>query len=319
MLIRRSVVGLLSVGLIGLGAGAVSGQAYPSKPIRLFASTVGGGTDLEARLIAPGISGPLGQPVVVENRAGIVPFEIVAKAPPDGYALLVASAPFFVGPLLRKAPYDPVSDFLPITMVSREPNILVVHPSLPVKSVKDLIALAKARPGALNYGSGSTGSSTHLPPELFKAMAGVNIVRIPYKGGGQAMIDLLGGQVHLMFATAASSTSHVKSGKLRALAVTSARPSALLPGLPTVAASGLPGYEFVGLDAVFAPAKTSDAIINRLNQEILRALNQADVKEKFLAAGTEIVVSSPAELAAALKSDITKMEKLIRDAGIKAD
>ena len=319
MSIMRFVAGTLLVGLMGLGAGVVSGQAYPNKPIRLFASAAGGATDVQARLIGQGISGPLGQPVVVENRPNIVPFETVAKAPADGYTLLQESSLFYIGTLLQKLPYDPVRDFSPITLVAREPNILVVHPSLPVKSVKELIALAKARSGELNYGSGTTGASTHLSAELFKVLAGVKMVRISYKGGGQAVTDLLGGHVHLMFATTGSVTPHVKSGKLRALAVTGARPYALLPGLPTVAASGLPGYEFVGLDAVLAPARTPEAIINRLNQEIVRFLRTAEAKEKFLAAGIVTVVSSPEELAAAMKADIAKMDKFIRDAGIKAD
>jgi tripartite-type tricarboxylate transporter receptor subunit TctC len=270
-------------------------------------------------VIAQGISGPLGQQVIVENRPVIITVETVMKSPPDGYNLLVITNPFFVAPLLQDLRYDAVTDFAPVTMVSREQNLLVVHPSLPVKSVRELIALAKARPGALNYGSGSTGSSTHLAGELFKFMANVNIVRVPYKGGGQAVIDLLGGHVQLMFATAPSVAPQVKSGRLRALAVTGTRRSALLPDLPTVAASGLPGYELVGLDGVFAPAKTPAAVINRLNLEMMRYLRSPDAKEKFLAAGTEPTPSTPEELTAAMKADIAKLSKLIKSAGIKAD
>lgn len=319
MLLSRFVLGMFSAGLMVPGVGVASGQDYPNNPVRIVAATVGGGTDLEARLIAQGISAPLGQQVLVDNRPGIIGFELVANAPPDGYTLLLASSPFFVGPLLRKMRYDPARDFLPITLVSRAPNVVVVHPSLPVKSVKELIAFAKARPGELNYGSGSLGSSTHLPLELFKAMVGVNIVRIAYKGGGQAMIDLIAGRVHLMFATAPSAMPYVKAGKLRALAITSAQSSALLPGLLTVAASGLPGYEYLGLDGAFAPAKTPAAIINRLNQEIVRFLRTPDTRKKFLlAARIEPVASSPEELAAAMKADVTRLGKVIKDAGIRA-
>ena len=243
----------------------------------------------------------------------------MAKAPSDGYTLLVASSPFYLEPLLRKTAYDAVTDFATVTMVDRAPNILVVHPSVQANSVKELIALAKAKPGLLNYGSGSTGSSTHLAGELFKSMAAVNIVRVPYKSGGAAVTDLIGGHVQLMFATPASATPQIKSGKLRALAITSAEPSTLTPGIPTIAASGLPGYEVVGLDAIYAPAKTPTAIIARLNQEMVRYLKTNDAKERFLSVGSEVVGSTPEQLAATIKADIARISKLIKDAGITAD
>ncbi len=199
----------------------------------------------------------------------------------------------------------------------RTPNIVVVHPSVPVKSIKELIALAKARPGELNYGSSSTGATNHVAAELFKAMAGVNIVRINYKGGATAVIDLLGGQLHLMFGSGGLVTQHIKSGKLRALAVTSAEPSALAPGLPTVAAAGLPGYESTQLTGVFAPAGTPAATINRLNREIVQALHRAEVKERLFNAGVEAISSSPGELAAKIKSEMSRMDKVIKDAGLR--
>jgi tripartite-type tricarboxylate transporter receptor subunit TctC len=317
MLLSRSVLGMFSVGLMVLGAGVVSGQAYPNKPIRIVTAAVGGGSDFTSRLIAQGISVPLGQPVIVDNRSvGISAPEIVAKALPDGHTLLFGS--FWIDTLLYKAPYDPVRDFSPITLATRSPNILVVHPSVPVKSVKELIALTKAKPGELNYGSGGPGSTPHLAGELFKAMAGVNIVHIPYKGSGAALLDVIGGQVQLMFATAASAMPQVKGGKLRALAVTSAQPSALAPGLPPVAGS-LPGYEATLILGMFAPAKTPGTIINRLNQEIVRVLNTAEAKEKFLNAAAEIVGSSPAELAGTMKAEMARWGKLIKDTGIKPD
>ena len=318
MLISRVIAGCVCAGVMVSGAGVTSGQDFPSKPIRILASA-GGGPDFAGRLIAQGISGALGQQVIVDNRPVTVTIEFVMKAPPDGYNLLIASNPFFVTPLLLETRYDPVNDFSPVTMLSREQNILVVHPSLPVKSVKDIIALAKAKPGSLNYGSGSTGSSTHFAGELFNFMAGVNIVRIPYKGGGQAVIDLVGGHVPMMFATPASVATHIKSGRLKPLAVTGTQRSALVPDLPTVAATGLPGYELAGLDGVYVPAKTPAAIINRLNQEIVRYLRTPEAKEKFLAGGTEIATSTPEGLTAAMKGDIAKFSKLIKSVGIKAD
>ena len=217
-----------SVSLLVLSAGAVSAQNYPNKPIRIVTATPGGSGDFVARLIAQGISSPLGQNIVVENRATIMSGELVSKAPPDGYTLLVIGGLFWIGPLLQKIPYDPVRDFSPIALLVNTPNILVVHESVAAKSVKELIDLAKARPGALNYASAGAGSSPHLAAELFKAMAGVNLVEIPYKGNAAGLNDLIGGQVQVMFPSAATVTPHVKSGRLRALAVTPrSRPSSL--------------------------------------------------------------------------------------------
>lgn len=320
MLLSRLVVaGTFCTWLMVLGVGVASGQDFPNKLIRIVSTEAGGGADSNARPIAQKLAGNLGQQVIVENRPGVTAAESVAKAPPDGYTLLVNGSSFWIGPLLQKAPYDPVSDFAPITLATTSPLLLVVHPSLRVKSVKELIALAKSKPGELNYGSSPAGSSAHLAAELFKSTAGVNIVRVPYKGGGPAVIDLVGGQVQLMFSVAGLVTPHVKSGRLRALGVTSAQPSALFPDLPTVAASGLSGYESVNRFAVLAPAKTPTVLINRLNQEIVRVLNSPDVKEKFLYAGVETVGSSPEQLAAAIKSEMATVGKVIKDAGIKLE
>ncbi len=290
----------------------------------MITAEVGGGNDFTARVIAQGgLSERLGQPVIVENRGGAggaIAAEIVAKAAPDGYTLLVYASNIWIIPLLRSnVPYDPVRDFAPITWAARSPSTVVVHPALPVNSVKELIALARARPGELNYGSGGTGATTHLAVELFKAMAGVNMVRIPYKGNGPALIDLMAGRVQVMFATAGSVTPHIRSGRLKALAVTSAQPSALAPGLPTVAASGLPGYESNSIYGIFAPAKTPAAIVTQLNQEIVRVLSRTEVKEKFLNSGVETVGSSPEEFAAAIRSDMARMAKVIKDAGIRGE
>ena len=242
MLIRRPVVWWFSVGLVVSGSGVVSGQDFPNKPNRMVAPAAGGGGNFIARLIAQGLTESLGTQVVVDNR-GIFAAEILAKAPPDGYTLLFYGNTIMLMPFLRNnVPFDPIKDFLPVTLAVSSPYILVVHPSFPVNSVKALIDLAKSRPGTFNYGSAGSGSSTHLASALFTSMAGIDIVHVPYRGAGPALIDLIGGQVQLMFPSAVSAAPHVKSGKLRALAVTSAEPSALLPGLPTITASRLPPY-----------------------------------------------------------------------------
>ncbi len=296
-----------------------SGQLYPSKPVRIVTGGPGSNGDLISRLIAPGMTAALGQQVLVDNRpSGIILGEIVAKAPADGHTLLVTGSSFWLAPFLQSnVPWDPLRDFAPITLAATSPNLIVVHPSLPAKSVKELIALAKARPGELNYASGTTGSTPHLAAELFNAMARVNIVRINYKGAGQAMTDLIGGHVQVMFPNAGGAAPHVKSGRLRAIAVTTAQPSALFPGLPTVAASGLPGYEAEVLNGVFAPAKTPAAIISRLNQEIAPLLNRADVREKLFNSGVEVIAGSPEKLTAAMKNEMNVWGKLIREQGIR--
>jgi len=298
-----------------VGTRVASGQIYPYKHVRIVTSEAGGGSDLVARIIAQGLSASLGQQVIVDNRGGSLAPELVARATPDGYTLLVSGTTFWLGPLFKKMLFDPVRDFLPITVLVDSPNILVVHPSVKVNSVTELIALAKAKPGSLNY-AGTPGASSQLGGELFKVMAGVNIVYIPYKGTGPALNDLIGGQVQLMFAVTASATPHVKSGQLRALAATSAQPSALAPNLPTIAAT-LPGYEVGTPYEMFVPPGTPAAIISRLNREVVRLLNQSDVKEKFLNAGTETVGSSPEELATKLKLDMARWGKVINDAGLR--
>lgn len=321
-MLLRLIVATFSAGITVLGAGTVSGQDFPQKPVRIVASEPGGAGDFAARLIAQGIAGGLGQQVIVENRAGAggaIAADLVAKAPADGYTLLFYASNIWLLPFMRNVSYDPVRDFSPITLAVKAPNLLVVHPSLPVKSVKELIALAKARPGELNYGTGGTGSSNHLGAELFKALAGVNIVRITYKGAAPALNDVIAGHVQVMFPTTAAGAPHVKTGRLKALAVTTAQPSALAPGLPTIAAAGLPGYESAAMFGMFAPTGTRDTIIQRLSQEIVRVLTREEVKEKFFNAGVETVASSPAQLAAIMKSDMARMGKVIKDAGIRGE
>ncbi len=320
MSLTRYVAGIFSIcGLASVAAGA-DGQDYPNKPIRFVTSEVGGGTDFAARVIGQALSGVIGQQVVVENRPGtIIPARVVATASPDGYTLLLnGSSLLFLPFMMDKLPYDTVKDFTPVTLAHKSPNVLVLHPSVAVTSVKELIELAKAKQGELNYASSGSGSSVHLAAELFKSMAGVNIVRIVYRGSGPAIIGLMSGETFLMFATPGSAAPHVKSGRLKALAVTSAQPSALFPGLPTVA-SDLPGYESVSTNGVLAPAGTPLAIINRLNQAIVRVLQRPDVKEKFFRAGSEPIGSSPQQFAATIKSEMAKWGKVIRDASIRAE
>ena len=319
----RFAAGILSILPTVLGAGIVHSQNYPNKPIRMVTAASGGGIDFVVRLISPALSDSLGQQVIVDNRGGangIFAARAVATAPPDGYTLLIYASTIWLAPFFQQnVTYDPVRDFAPITLATKSSNILVVHPSLPVRSVKELIALAKARPGELNYASASTGGSPHLAAELFKAMAGVNIQRIAYRGSGPANIALVAGEVQLSFAVPASVAHYVKTGRLRALAVTSAEPSPLAPGLPTVAAAGLPGYESVTPVGMFAPAQTPATLINRLNQEIVRVLNRADIKEKFFNVGVETVGSSPEQFAAVVTSDMAKWGKVLKDAGIRVE
>ena len=303
-----------------LWAGVASGQGYPSQPIRFVTSGAGGGNDKIARELGQAIAGSLGQPVTVENhQGGIAPGEIVSRAPPDGHTLLIYNNTLWIGPLLQAASYDAVRDFAPISELARTPNMLVVSADSPAKSVAELIALARARPGELKYGASGTGAGNHLAGELFGAMAGVKIVPVNYKGIGGAVKDLLAGELHLMFPTAVTGVPHVKAGKLRALGVTSAMPSALLPGVPAVAASGLPGYEAITIFSAFAPAATPRAVIARLNEEIVRFLTRAEVKEKLFNAGMETVGGTPGQLAATVKSEITRMGKVIKNANIRVE
>jgi tripartite-type tricarboxylate transporter receptor subunit TctC len=308
-----------SLAIMSAAAFAARAQDYPDKPLRIVTSEAGGGNDVQARLIAQGLTLALGQQVVVENRpSGVVPGDIVAKAAPNGYTLLLYNNTLWIGPLIHTTPYDVVRDLAPVTAVARAPNVLVVNAALPAKSVAELIVLAGAKPGALNYGSAGAGASNHLAAELFRTMAHIDIVRINYKGAGPALTALVAGELQLMFPTAGAATPHIKAGRVNALAVTSAEPTALFAGLPTVAAS-LPGYESISIYGVFAPSGTPRTIIVKLNAEIVRFLNRAEVKEKFFNAGMETAGSAPGELAAMVKSEMARMGKVIRDAGVRSE
>ncbi len=294
-------------------------RAYPSRPVRIVTTEVAGGADFTARLIAQGLTASLGQQVVVDNRAsGVIPGSIVARATPDGYTLLLYNGSLWIAPFIQQTPYDPVRDFAPITLPITSPNLLIVHPSVAARSTAELIALAKSHPGELNYGSSSNATASHLSAELFKAMAGVNLVRITYKGAGPALNDLVAGQVQVMFVAPGATNPHIKAGRLRALAVTSSTPSALFPGLPTVG-STIPGYESISMTGIFAPASTPSAVITRLNKDIVHYLEQPEVKARFFNAGQEVTATSAQGLADAIRDDRTRMGKVIKDAGIRAE
>ena len=313
---QRSLFTMWMIAL-ATGCGAAHGQVYPVKPVRIVTVAPGSANDLVSRLIAQELKGPFGQPVIVDNR-GTIAAEIVSKAPADGYTLLLYGSAVWISPFIYRNESGALKDLTPITLVASSPNVVVVHPSLPVKSAKELVALAKRRPGELHYATGSLGAAPHLAAELFKAMARVNVVRVPYKGTGGSLIGLLSGEVEMMFPTAGSVNPHIKAGKLRALAVTSLKPTALAPGLPTLAET-LPGYESVSLNGMFAPAKTPPAIVAQVQQEVAKILTRADSRERLAAAGMDAVVTSPEEFGAIIKSEMAKWGKVIREARISAE
>ncbi len=313
---------LLAVSMLALSAAAIA-QDYPNRPIRLVNPYApGGSTDLVVRTLGQKLTEAWGQPVVIENRPGAasnIGNELVAKAAPDGYTLLNTTSSVAINvSLYTKQGYDPVKDLAPVITLTQAPNVLAVHPSLPVKSVKELIELARAKPGQLSYGSSGSGATNHLAMELFKSMAKVNLVHVPYKGGGPAMTDLIGGQIQALFNPAGSLMPHHKSGKLRVLAVgTSQRVPEL--GLPTVAEAGLPGFESSVWFALFVPAATPKAIIAKLNGEVNRILKDKRVIELFTSAGLAPVGGTPEELATLLNSEIRRWAKVVKDSGARVD
>jgi tripartite-type tricarboxylate transporter receptor subunit TctC len=321
MLTKRFVATLSATMTVASLPGLLFAQTFPTKPVRIVTAAAGGGSDFTARLIAQGITGPLGQPVIVDNRSsgGIIAGEVMSKSAPDGHTLFLGGASIWIVSLLQKVPYDFARDFAPVSLLTRDVNVLVVHPTVQAASVKDLVALAKAKPGALNYGSAGNGSPQHLGMELLKSMAGIDLTGIRYKGTAPAVTALAGGEVQLTIADPGVVNPHVKQGRLKALAVTSAEPSALTPGLPTVSASGVPGYEWVGMTVMFAPSKTPEVFIARINQEVVRVLRSPENKERLFNAGSEVVGNSPEQFSAIVKSDIARVSKVIKDAGIKVD
>ena len=317
----RSALALTFLSLFALHAGA---QSYPTRPIRLVVpAPPGGGTDILGRIVAQKLTDTLRQQFIIDNRSGasgMIGSEIVARADPDGHTLLICFTTHVTNPsLYAKMPYDTLRDFAPVAMVGVIPSVLVLHPSIPSQNVKEFIVYAKERPGKLVYGSAGNGSATHLSTVLFNAMTGTRMIHIPYKGSTPALTDLLGGQLNLMFGNMASAMPHVRGGKLRALAVTSARRSAAAPELPTIAETGLPGYEATSWFALFAPARTPATIVNKLDNEVNALLKLPDVKERLLGLGADAITMSSRELGAYVESEMVKWGKLIKTTGAKAD
>ena len=297
-------------------------QSYPDKPVRVVVGLApGGATDIMARTLAPALGDELGQPVVIDNRpgaAGSIGAAIAAKAPPDGYTLFIASSSFTANAVLQQnQSFDPLRDFEPITNIASAPFLLVARPTLPASSVQELVALAKAQPGKLNFASSGIGSTAHLSGEYLKRAAGIDMTHVTYRGAGPALADVLGGQVDLMFASIVSSLPHAKSGKLKVLGITSARRSAVLPQYPTVAESGVPGFEMIGYFGMLAPAHTPMPVVNRVQAAVARAVRRRDVVERISADGAEPDGGSPAELHTLLEKEIAKTTDLVRGAGIK--
>lgn len=319
---QRTVAILLAAASLGASSLAIA-QAWPAKPVRMIVPIAGGGsTDAIARLVGTKLGEIWGHTVLVENRPGgstMIGAEVVARATPDGYTMLMATSAFPANfSLFRKVPYK-LSDFAPISNVAESPNVLAVHPSVPAKSVKELITLLRSRPGQINYGSGGVGGSTHLAAELFKLLAKVDVVHIPYKGGGPAVADLLGGQISMIFGNLPAVLPHVNTGRINVLAIASAKRSPTMPNLPTMDEAGVPGFEASTWAGLLMPAGTPPAIINKFFADLQKIYAQPDMKERMATGGFEAIGSSPKEFAAYIEMEIARWEKVIRAAGIKAE
>ena len=331
---RQGPPGLLLVLLFGLGSGsglpaahaqqARGDGAYPARPVRLITpSSPGSGVDIVARIYAQKMTGQLGQQLIVDNRAGAganLGAEIAAKAPPDGYALFIATPAHAINSsLYSRLNYDLQRDFSPVSLITTGQYIIVVHPSLPVKNVKELVALARARPGALSYASGGPGNATHLSVELFNTMAGTRMLHVPYKGSGPALVDIVSGQVQLMFANLTAGLPHVKAGRLRAVATSGAKRSTTTPNLPTVSESGVPGYVVTSYYGILAPVGTPKDIIARLNAETVTAMRAAEMRERLAGEGADPASSTPEQFAAFLRGEIDQWAKVVKAANIGAE
>jgi tripartite-type tricarboxylate transporter receptor subunit TctC len=325
MNIKRVPLAILSaLGMTGVVTHDAAAQAYPNRPIRIIVPFApGGGIDFTARLIAQRLNEAMGQSVIVDNRTGgggIVGSEVAVKSPPDGYTLLAVPISHAVNiSLAPKLSFNPVTDFAHIVQIASAPNVVLVHPSVPAKTSADLVKLAKAKPGSLAFASSGNGSSTHLATELFKMLAKIEMLHVPYKGGGPALIDLLGGQVSMYFGSLPASMPHLRSGRLRGLGVTSKVRAATLPDMPTVAESGVPGYEYVGWYGLLAPAGTPAAVVTRLNAEVNKILKTPAFAEKLAADGAEPVGGSPEDFANFVRSEITKWGSVVKHAKVSAD
>jgi len=303
---------------------AWAAEPYPNRPIRLIVPyAVGGATDITSRIVAPHLGDSMGQQIIVDNRAGgasITGTDMVAKAAPDGYTILMASIAFGANAgLYAKLPYDPQKDFATVSLVATVPMVLAVHPSVPPRSVKELLALAKAKPGTLNYGSAGNGSANHLATELLKHMTSTNIVHVPYKGGGPAVVAIVAGETSMLFATISSSLQHYKSGRLIALAVSTSKRNTALPNVPTVAEAGVPGYEFFEWQGVVVPAGTPQAVIDRLHKETVKALANPDARERIVGLGLDVAGRTPQQFAAHLNAEVLRWKKVAKESGIVVD
>ena len=314
-----------AVALLLLAVAPVRAADYPARPIRfVLGFAPGGASDTMARVIATRLSESLGQPVVIDNRAGAggnIAAEIVARSAPDGYTLLLGNNGILAVnvSLYSKLAFDPVKDFSPVVLIASQPNILVVHPAVAASSVKELVALAKAKPGQLNYASPGNGTTGHLAGELFKRMAGVSYTIVPFKGGGPSALAMLSGETQFTFATALSVQPHIKSGKLRALAVTTAKRSASFPDLPTVAEAGVPGFDAITWHGVVVPARTPQAMIARLNSEFNKVLQTADMRERLLTLGSEVIGGEPKQLTEFMRVEIPRWARVIKESGARPD
>jgi tripartite-type tricarboxylate transporter receptor subunit TctC len=320
----RGACGALTAALCMLNSNAALPQAYPAKPVRLILPfPPGGPTDLLGRAVAQKLSDQIGQPVVADNRPGAggnLGLEVTAKSPPDGYTIVLSSPLIALGPLLySRLNYDPFKELAPISLVAVIQNVLLVHPSVPAKTLKDLIQIARRSPGKLNYGSGGVGTTTHLAPELLKSLTKINLVHVPYKGSGQALIGLIGGDVDLLIMAVPASAPQVHSGKVRALAVLSTHRAVALPDVPTTKEAGIDNLEVPIWYGILAAAATPRDIITRLNSELTKALNSADLKERLTGAGIEPMTSTPEQFGAFIRSENVRFAKVIKDAGIKPE
>ena len=314
----------LSTALLTFAVSVSAADPYPGRPIRMVVPySVGGATDITARIIGPRLAESMGQQVVVDNRPGgasIPGTDMVAKAAHDGYTLMIATIAFGANPaLFEKLPFDAQKDFAPVSLIAVVPMVVAVHPSVAARSVRELIALAKAKPGNLNYGSAGNGSATHLAGELFKSMTATNIVHIPYKGGGPAVVAAVAGETSVMFAIISTALQHFKAGRLIPLGVSTARRNAALPDVPAIAEAGVPGYEVFEWQGVVVPAGTPNAVIDRLHKEIVKALANTDTRERIVGLGADVVGGTPLELGAHIRAEIAKWSKVAKESGIKPD
>jgi tripartite-type tricarboxylate transporter receptor subunit TctC len=315
----------LSIAFMLFAAPCLHAQTWPAKPLRLISPFApGGGTDITCRIIAPKLSDVLGHAVIVDNRGGaggMIGVDLAAKSPPDGYTLVLGTiGPISINPsLYNKMPYDPVKDLVPVTLAADALNVLVVHPALPVKNVRELVALGKARPNELNFGSSGPGATDHLAGELFNLLTGTKMVHVPYKGGAPAMIDLVAGNVQIIFATVSTSIGQIKSGRIRAVAMTGTRRFVLMPELPTIAEAGVPGFAVNNWYGMFVPAGTPKEVVARLNAELVKILHMPDVKQRLLDSGIEAISNTPEQFAAYIQAETKKWAKVVKDANVKVE